>query len=164
MEISYTDLIGLEAITVDNQNLGKVIAIDETKQNHYFITKKKGLLKDEEFRIPANSITNISLNESKLTINLKEDEVKHGYELLNQRDPSSDLISGKSNSSFSIPFQKDKIKYQSLSSDLDKPYPEKSDETVKVDKYICDMCQDQFKDISQFESHRKNKHSGPIGI
>jgi len=78
LEISYTDLIGLEAITVDNQNLGKVIAIDETKQNRYFITLKKGLLKDEEFRIPANSITNISLNESKLTINLKEDEVKHG--------------------------------------------------------------------------------------
>ena len=85
MEISYTDLIGLEAITVDNHNLGKVIAIDETKQNRYFIALKKGLLKDEEFRIPANSITNISLNESKLTINLKEDEVKHGYELLNQR-------------------------------------------------------------------------------
>jgi len=163
MEISYTDLIGLETITVDNQNLGKVIGIDETKQNRYIISLKKGLLKDEEFRIPANSIINVSLTESKLTINLKEDEVKHGYELLNQRDPSSDLTSGKSNSSFSIPFQKDKIKYQSLSSDLEKPYS-KSDEPVKVDTYICEMCQDQFKDISQFESHRKNKHSGPIGI
>ena len=163
MEIFYTDLIGLETITVDNQNLGKVIAIDETKQNRYIIALKKGLLKDEEFRIPANSIINVSLNESKLTINLKEDEVKHGYELSNQRDPSSDLISGKSNSSFSIPFQKDKIKYQSLSSDLEKPYT-KSDDSVKVDTYICEMCQDQFKDISQFESHRKNKHSGPIGI
>jgi hypothetical protein len=164
MEISYTDLIGFEAITADNKNLGKVIAIDETKQNQYFIALKKGLLKDEEFRIPSNSITTILVNESKLTINLKEDEVKHGYELLNQRDPSSKLISGKSNSSFSIPFQKDKIKYQSLSSDLEKHYPEKPDETVKVDKYICEMCQDQFQDISEFESHRKNKHSGPIGI
>ena len=26
------------------------------------------------------------------------------------------------------------------------------------------MVQDKFKDISQFELHRRNKHSGPVGI
>jgi hypothetical protein len=60
--------------------------------------------------------------------------------------------------------KKKKIKYESLSSDnLEESKPEKSEETVE-EKYICEMCQDEFKDISQFELHRKNKHSGPVGI
>ena len=163
MEPYRSNIIGLETVSADNKNLGKVIAIDNKKKNNYFIVLKKGVLKDEEFHIPINSITKILSQESKIIINLNEDEVKHGYELLNQRDPSSNLISGKSNSSFSIPFQKDKIKYQSLSAHLEKP-SSKSDDSLKVDTYICEMCQDQFQDISQFESHRKNKHSGPIGI
>ena len=163
MEPSDTDLIGLETVTADNKNLGKVIAIDIKKKNHYFIVLKKGLLKDEEYHIPINSITNISVNESKITINLNENEVKHGYELLNESNPSSNLIKGKSNSSFSLPFEKDKIKYESFSNNLEEPKTEKSEEVV-VDTYICEMCQDKFKDISQFELHRKNKHSGPVGI
>ncbi|MCJ7637178.1 MAG: PRC-barrel domain-containing protein [Nitrososphaeraceae archaeon] len=163
MEPSDTDIIGLETVTADNKNLGKVIAIDVKKKNLYFIVLKKGLLKDEEYHIPINSITNISVNESKITINLNENEVKHGYELLNESNPSSDLIKGKSNSSFSLPFEKDKIKYESFSHNLEEPKTEKSEEVV-VDTYICEMCQDKFKDISQFELHRKNKHSGPVGI
>lgn len=163
MEPSDTDIIGLETVTADNKNLGKVIAIDEKKENHYFIVLKKGLLKDEEYHIPINSITNISVNESKITINLNENEVKHGYELLNESNPSSDLIKGKSNSSFSLPFEKDKIKYESFPDNLEEPKTEKSEEVV-VDTYICEMCQAKFKDISQFELHRKNKHSGPVGI
>lgn len=164
MEPSGAKIIGLETVTADNKNLGKVIAIDYKKKNNYFIVLKKSVLKDEEFHIPFNSITQILDQESKIIISLSEDEVKHGYELLNESNPSSNLISGKSNSSFSIPFEKDKIKYESLSSDnLEEPKNEKSDETV-VEEYICEMCQDEFKDISQFEEHRKNKHSGPVGI
>lgn len=163
-EPSDTKIIGLETVTADNKNLGKVIAIDNKKKNKYFIVLKKGVLKDEEFHIPISSITQILDQESKIIINLNEDEVKHGYELLNESNPSSNVISGKSNSSFSIPFEKEKIKYESLSSDnLEESKPGKSEETV-VEKYICEMCQDEFKDISQFELHRKNKHSGPVGI
>ncbi len=164
MEPSDVKIIGLETVTADNKNLGKVIAIDYKKKNNYFIVLKKSVLKDEEFHIPFNSITQILDQESKIIISLKEHEVKHGYELLNESNPSSNLISGKSNSSFSIPFEKDKIKYESFSSDnLEEPKHGKSEETV-VDKYICEMCQDEFKDISHFEEHRKNKHSGPVGI
>lgn len=163
MVSSDTDIIGLETVTADNKNLGKVIAIDVKMKHHYFIVLNKGLLKDEEYHIPINSITNISVNESKITINLNENEVKHGYELLNESNPSSNLIKGKSNSSFSLPFEKDKIKYESFSNNLEEPKTEKSEEVV-VDTYICEMCQDKFKDISQFELHRKNKHSGPVGI
>jgi hypothetical protein len=168
MEPSHSKIIGLETITADNKNLGKVIAIDNKKKNdqHYFIVLKKGLLKDEEFHIPFNSITQISDQKSKITINLNEDEVKHGYEILTDSSNSSpsNLISGKSNSSFSVPFEKEKIKYDSLSSNLEESKFEESEEVVVVDSYICEMCQDQFNDISQFELHRKNKHSGPVGI
>jgi len=164
MEPSDVKIIGLETVTADNKNLGKVIAIDYKKKNNYFIVLKKSVLKDEEFHIPFNSITQILDQESKIIISLKEHEVKHGYELLNESNPSSNLISGKSNSSFSIPFEKDKIKYESLSSDnLEEPKNEIYDGTV-VEEYICEMWQDEFKDISQFEEHRKNKHSGPVGI
>lgn len=164
METSNSKIIGLDTVTADNKSLGKVIAIDNKKKDHYFIVLKKGVLKDEEFHIPINSITQISDQESKIIINLNEDEVKHGYELLNISNPSSNLISGKSNSSFSVPFKKEKIKYESLSHNLEEESKaEKSEEPV-TDKYICDMCQDQFKDISQFKLHRKNKHSGPVGI
>lgn len=164
-EPSDIKIIGLETVTADNKNLGKVIAIDNKKKNKYFIVLKKGVLKDEEFHIPISSITQILDQESKIIINLNEDEVKHGYELLNESNPSSNVISGKSNSSFSIPFGKEKIKYESLSSDNleEESKPGKSEETV-VEKYICEMCQDEFNDISQFELHRKNKHSGPVGI
>lgn len=164
-EPSDTKIIGLETVTADNKNLGKVIAIDNKKKNKYFIVLKKGVLKDEEFHIPISSITQILDQESKIIINLNEDEAKHGYELLNESNPSSNVISGKSNSSFSIPFGKEKIKYESLSSDNleEESKPGKSEEIV-VEKYICEMCQDEFKDISQFELHRKNKHSGPVGI
>jgi len=164
MEPYRANIIGLETVSADNKNLGKVIAIDNQKKNNYFIVLKKSVLKDEEFHIPINSITQILDQESKIIINLKEDEVKHGHALLHESNPSSNLIKGKSNSSFSIPFEKDKIKYESLSSDnLEEPKNKKHDETV-VEEYICEMCQDEFKDISQFEEHRKNKHSGPVGI
>mgnify|MGYP006159586757 CR=1 FL=1 len=166
METSNSKIIGLDTVTADNKSLGKVIAIDNKKKNNYFIVLKKGVLKDEEFHIPINSITQISDQEPKIIINLNEDEVKHGYEILTDSSNSShsNLISGKSNSSFSVPFVKEKIKYESLSHNLEEESkPEKSEEPV-TDKYICDMCQDQFKDISQFELHRKNKHSGPVGI
>ena len=164
MEPYRSNIIGLETVSADNKNLGKVIAIDNQKKNNYFIVLKKSVLKDEEFHIPINSITQILDEESKIIISLNEDEVKHGYELINESNSSSNLIRGKSSSSFSIPFEKEKIKYESLSSDnLEEPQNEKSEGPV-VDKYICEMCQDEFKEISQFELHRKSKHSGPVGI
>ena len=59
MEPSDVKIIGLETVTADNKNLGKVIAIDYKKKNNYFIVLKKSVLKDEEFHIPFNSITQI---------------------------------------------------------------------------------------------------------
>jgi ribosomal 30S subunit maturation factor RimM len=94
MEPSGAKLIGLETVSADNKNLGKVIAIDNKKENNYFIVLKKSVLKDEEFHIPINSITQILDQESKIIINLNEDEVKHGYELLIESKPSSNLFSG----------------------------------------------------------------------
>jgi hypothetical protein len=158
------NLIGSDAFTVDNKKIGKVIALDKKKNNkNHLIVLKKGIVHDEEFHIPIDSITEILDRESKIIINLNEEEIKHGYEFLNKDSPSSDLISGKSDSTLSTPFEKEKIKYQSFSYDLENPNNNKNTQ-VKVDEFLCDMCQAQFKDPSELELHRKNKHSGPVGI
>lgn len=157
------DLIGSDAFTVDNKKIGKVIALDKKKNKNHLIVLKKGIVHDEEFHIPIDSITEILDKESKIVINLNEEEIKHGYEFLNKDNPSSDLISGKSDSTFSIPFEKEKIKYQSFSYDLENSNT-KNSKVEGVDKFLCDMCQAQFKDTSELELHRKNKHSGPVGI
>lgn len=161
---SATDnLIGSDAFTVDNKKIGKVIALDKTKNKNHLIISKKGIVHDEEFHIPIDSITEIIDKESKIIINLNDKEIKHGYEFLNKDSPSSDLISGKSDSTLSTPFEKEKIKYQSFSYDLENPNNNKNS-NVKVDEFLCDMCQAKFKDTSDLELHRKNKHSGPVGI
>lgn len=157
------NLIGSDAFTVDNKKIGKVIALDKKKNKNHLIVLKKGIVHDEEFHIPIDSITEILDKESKIIINLNEEEIKHGYEFLNKDSPSSDLISGKSDSTLSTPFEKEKIKYQSFSYDLENPNNNKNSQ-VKVDEFLCDMCQAHFKDTSELELHRKNKHSGPVGI
>lgn len=158
------NLIGSDAFTVDNKKIGKVIALDKKKNNkNHLIVLKKGIVHDEEFHIPIDSITEILDKESKIVINLNEEEIKHGYEFLNKDNLSSDLISGKSDSTLSTPFEKEKIKYQSFSYDLENPNNNKNTQ-VKVDEFLCDMCQAHFKDTSELELHRKNKHSGPVGI
>jgi hypothetical protein len=156
------DLIGSDAFTVDNKKIGKIIALDKKRNKNHLIVLKKGIVHDEEFHIPIDSITEILDKESKIFINLNEEEIKHGYEFLNKDNPSSDLISGKSDSTFSTPFEREKIKYQSFSHDLENSNTKNS--KVGVDEFLCDMCQAQFKDPSELELHRKNKHSGPVGI
>ena len=160
---SNDDLIGSDAFTVDNKKIGKVIALDKKKNKNHLIVLKKGIVHDQEFHIPLNSITEILDKESKIIINLNEEEIKHGYEFLNKDSPSSDLISGKSDSTLSTPFEKEKIKYQSFSYDLENSNT-KNSKVEGVDKFLCDMCQAQFKNTSELELHRKNKHSGPVGI
>ena len=162
---SDDDLIGSDAFTVDNKKIGKVIALDKNKKKNknHLIVLKKGIVHDQEFHIPLNSITEILGKESKIIINLNEEEIKHGYEFLNKDSPSSDLISGKSDSTLSTPFEKEKIKYQSFSYNLENSNNNK-DSKLKVDEFLCDMCQARFKAMSELELHRKNKHSGPVGI
>jgi hypothetical protein len=162
IEQSNSNLVGLEAFTTDNKKIGKIIALDKKKNKNHLIVLKKGIVHDEEFHIPIDSITEILDKESKVIINLNEEEIKHGYEFLNKDNPSSDLIKGESNSTLSTPFEKEKIKYQSFSYDLENSNNQNS--KVEVDEFLCDMCQDQFKDTSELELHRKNKHSGPVGI
>jgi PRC-barrel domain len=160
---NYTDLVGLDAFTVNNKKIGKIIALDKKKNKDHLIVLNKGIVHDEEFHIPIDSITEILEKESKIIINLNEDEIKHGYEFLDKNNPSSDLIKGKSNSTLSSPLEKEKIKYQSFSYRSENS-KNKNSKVQEVDEYLCDMCAARFKDSSDLESHRKSKHSAPVGI
>ena len=167
---TFTNLIGLEAFTIDNKKIGKIISLDKKKNKDHLIISNKGIVHDEEFHIPIDSINEILEKESKIIINLNEDEIKHGHEFLNKDHLSSDLIKGKSNSTWSSPLEKEKIKYQSFSyNSMGSNYEHENEnenpkEIKEVDEFLCDMCPDRFKNPSDLELHRKNKHSAPVGI
>ena len=158
-DYSSSNFIGSAVFTTDNKKIGKVVAIDKSKHRQFFKIINKGILQDEEFHIPLNSISKIIDKESKIFLTLTEEEIKHGYEILDTDHPSSDLVSGKSNSTLSVPFQKETIKYESLSYDSEKS----SDTNLnKVTEFLCDQCQSKFKDRSELDTHRKNKHYSSI--
>ncbi|MGE3859146.1 MAG: PRC-barrel domain-containing protein [Nitrososphaeraceae archaeon] len=152
----YSNFIGSVVFTTDNKKIGKIIAIDKSKHRQYFTVLNKGIIHDEEFHIPLNSISKILDKESEIFLTLTEEEIKHGYEFLDTDHPSSDLVSGKSNSTLSVPFKKETIKYESFSYNL-----ENSNDTnskIKETEFLCDRCQSKFNDPTKLEIHRKNKH------
>jgi PRC-barrel domain len=155
----YSNFIGSVVFTADNKKIGEIIAIDKSKHRQFFKIIKKGILQDEEFHIPLNSISKILDKESQIFLTLTEEEIKHGYEFLDIDHPSSDLVSGKSNSTLSVPFQKETIKYESLSYDSENSIDINSN---KVTEFLCDQCQAKFKDPSELETHRKNEHYSSI--
>jgi sporulation protein YlmC with PRC-barrel domain len=154
-EYPNSPLIGSDVFTSNDKKIGKIIAIDETENTKYLKVLNKGILRDEEYRIPFNSIAKI-VDESKIYLTLTEDETKHGYEFLDTDHPSSDLVSGKSNSTLSTPFQKEKIKYESFYDN-----PENSNNMnskIKENEFLCDRCTSKFESSLELETHKKNNH------
>ena len=149
---------GLETITLDDKNIGKVKGIDKKNKN-YFIVFKKGLFNDEEFHIPIEAILRKAKVDNKIFLNLKESQLKHGHELIKKHKPS-DLVKGKSYPTFANPFEKEIIRYQAFPTS-------KSTKEVKKEmpsKFLCDSCSEAFKSRQNLEQHRLEKHFGPVGI
>lgn len=156
--------------TADGKDIGKVTQFDKKRITVY----KKGFLRDEEIDIPISAI--IACNYEKkiggnndgaipsLILNLKEDELKHGFEFMGENKPNSDFIHGKDNFSFEIPTEKEKVHYEPFS-DSKPVNPLLSQDKLPSEKeYICDMCSQRFKDIDKFEEHRRKKHFAAVGI
>ena len=148
---------GLSTITYDNKNIGKVI--DRDSKN--FIVRKKFLFSHEEFHVPLKSIVRKSEDGKSIFIALKESELKHGRELIKRHKPS-DLVKGKSYPTFTNPFEKEIIKYESF------PIYDKYDKYKEISefqtKYMCDSCSEHFQNKENLNRHRKVKHFGPIGL
>ena len=159
-------------ITSDGKNIGTVRFSDS---NFLFIFKS-GLLRDEEFHVPITAISHddkqsggvkeVSDDEIRIRLNLSEDEVKHGFEFVGKNKPNSDLISGRSGSSYNIGLEKENVRYEALRSDIEKNVNPASstDKLPSEDEYICDLCMQKFNGSDELQTHRKNQHSAATGV
>ncbi|HZT35728.1 MAG TPA: hypothetical protein VFA15_07400, partial [Nitrososphaera sp.] len=80
-----------EVITSDGEKIGQLSGIEKDSLFVY----KKGLLTDEQFKIPASSISEEASTPDSVRLKLSEEELKHGREFL-QGAPNSDLVHGDS--------------------------------------------------------------------
>ena len=158
--------------TSDGKNIGTVRFSD----SNFLFIYKSGLLKDEEFHVPITAISHydkesdgvkeIRDDEKKIRLNLSEDEVKHGFEFVGKNKPNSDLISGRSGSSYDIGLEKESVLYEAFSSDIEKNVNPASstDKLPSEEEYICDLCMQKFNGSGELQTHRKNQHSAATGI
>lgn len=159
-------------LTSDGKNIGTVRFSD----SNFLFIYKSGLLKDEEFHVPITAISHydkgsdgvkeIRDDEKKIRLNLSEDEVKHGFEFVGKNKPNSDLISGRSGSSYNIGLEKESVRYEAFRSDIEKNVNPASsaDKLPSEEEYICDLCMQKFNGSGELQTHRKNQHSAATGI
>jgi hypothetical protein len=161
-----------QVITSDGKKIGTV----QFSDSKFLFISRNGILRDEEFHIPVTAISHYdrksgsvredNYNITNIKLNLSEDEVRHGFEYLGNNKPNSDLISGRADSSYSVGFEKESIRYETLNSDFEKNVNPASstDKLPSEEEYICDLCMSKFYDSSQLQIHRKNQHSAATGV
>src|ERR671911_148135 len=80
--------------------------------------------------------------------------------------PNSDLISGKSDSTYNVGLQKETIRYEAFRLDSEKNVNPASstDKLPSEEEYICDLCMQKFYGSNELQEHRKNQHSAATGV
>src|SRR5215218_7595743 len=109
MPISFEE--NSEVITLDGKKIGKV---KRTENDDYFIVYKKGLLTDEEFRVPVSAILtkeNISGNGKPIMLNMSEQTLKHGYQFV-QAEPNSQFMHGIKESEPKVKLEKQVMHFE----------------------------------------------------
>ena len=152
------DFRGAEVYTLEGKRVGRIKEIN----SRYFTALKRGIVTDEEFRIPMSAVSAVE-NEGNVTVvrlSLKENQVKHGHEFAKGK-PNSEFASGAVESEPKIPAEKQKIHYESSHpaesrSAAERPPP--------ISEYLCDMCNEKFGSPSKLQEHRAARHKAPTGI
>jgi hypothetical protein len=167
--------------TSDGKDAGRVTEVDE----EYFTSSRKGVVTDEEFRIPLGAIARVEPTEggnsssggdAVVRLALDEEQLKHGYEFVKGR-PNSELVKGRTESELKLPLQKQVIRYEALKAEGNDapvaaaapPLPAgggagggpPSDAEYY---YICDMCAEKFGGADDLQKHRSEAHGGPVGV
>ncbi len=149
--------------TSDGKSAGKITKVN----TEYFTTYKKGLVTDEEYRIPLDAISSVQPandDASIVRLALTEDQLKHGYEFVKGK-PNSEFVSGEEESEPKVPFEKQLIHYEAM-----KPLEENiaiappTEGLPQNIEYSCDMCAEKFDDANSLQKHRAEIHKGPVGI
>lgn len=150
------DFDGAEVYTAEGKKLGKV----KEMNSNYFTVYKEGLATDEEFSVPVSAISAIDNENKTVQINMKVDQLKHGFEFTRAK-PNSELVSGVSESQTMLPRQKPLIHYESMQAvGENRPLTRPS----LTQEYLCDMCNARFSEASGLETHRLKEHKAPTGL
>lgn len=161
-----------QVITSDGKNIGIVKSSDSNS----LLIFKNGPLRDEEFHVPITAVSHYDRKSgevregdnrtSNIKLNLSEEEVKHGFEFIGKNKPNSDLISGKSDSTYNVGLQKETVRYEAFRLDSEKNVNPASstDKLPSEEEYICDLCMQKFHGSNELQEHRKNQHSAATGV
>lgn len=147
-----------DVYTLEGKKVGRIREIN----SRYFTAFKRGIITDEEFRIPISSISAVEShgNVTVVRLSLKEEQVKHGYEFPKGR-PNSEFASGAAEYEPKIPLEKQLIHYESF-------HPAEASRTAdrppSISEYLCDMCDKKFGNPSELQEHRAVQHKAPTGI
>ena len=151
------DYMGAEVYTLEGKSVGKVKEINSS----YFTAFKRGLLSDEEFRIPMSAVSSVENDGSSTTIrlSLKEEQVKHGYEFAKGK-PNSEFMHGVAESEPKIP-ERQLIRYEPTQGAEEAAAIKRP---PAVSEYLCDMCDEKFASPVRLQEHRAEQHKAPTGI
>jgi hypothetical protein len=166
-----------EVITSDGKKIGKVKRIEN---EDYFIVSKKGLLTDEEIRVPVTAIltrNDGSEDNEPLRLNMSEETLKHGFEYV-QAVPNSEFMHGRQESEPKVNLQKQVIHFEPVvpteeanKTGISSPPVSKQHEAVwksgedgATSLYSCDMCPAKFDKSEELQRHRGESHKAPVNI
>jgi hypothetical protein len=166
-----------EVITLDGKKIGKVKKIEN--DDGHFIVYKKGLLTDEEFRVPVSAILtrgNISANGNRIRLNMSEKTLKHGYQFA-QAGPNSQFMHGIKESEPKVKLEKQVIHFEPVEAveepnktGISSPPVSKQHQAVlkqgeeSSTLYSCDMCPAKFKKAEELQKHRSESHKAAFNI
>ncbi|MDQ3969975.1 MAG: hypothetical protein M3275_16450 [Thermoproteota archaeon] len=167
-----------EVISSDGKKIGKVKRIEN---EDHFIVYKKGLLTDEEIRVPVSAILSRkdgSVNSEPIRLNMSEETLKHGYEFV-QGEPNSEFMHGIKESEPKFSLEKQLIHFEPVEpaerpnkSGISSPPVTKQhqavlkpgEESTSDTLYSCDMCPAKFDKPGELQKHRGESHKAPVNI
>jgi hypothetical protein len=175
MPISLEDR---EVITSDGKKIGKVKRMES---DSYFIVYKKGLLTDEEIRVPVSAILprrDTSVDSEPIIIDMSEETLKHGREFV-QGEPNSEFMHGIKDSEPKLTLGKQLVHFEPVvpaeeanKRGISSPPVAKQHqavlkpggETTTTSLFSCDMCAAKFDKSEELQMHRGESHKAPVNI
>jgi hypothetical protein len=167
-----------EVITSDGKKVGKVKRIEN---DSYFIVYKKGLITDEEIRVPVSAILprkHGSISGEPIRLNMSEETLKHGHEFV-QGETNSEFMHGIKKSEPKFMLEKQLVHFEPVEPaeepnkrGISSPPVAKEhrtilkpgEETTTATLYSCDMCAAKFEKSEELQMHRGESHKAPVNI
>src|SRR5919198_2767451 len=153
-------LSGYNVFTSERKNKKKIGKVTKIDRNH-LIVYRKGIVSDEEYKIPTSAITHFNREKRSIKLKLTENELKHGFEFVKAK-PNSDFVAGKTNSGYKILLEKELVHYESLGAEekgssndnniIDNIKNEKLSSST-TNEFICEMCMERFNESNKLQRH-----------